>query len=117
MYTLVDFSSGIVKEINLSKDDWLNGNYTSTSVCHYITEEVKGTPVLGVTKIDKKTHSFIKLSIDEVREQRGVLLASSDWRDLPSYPGKDQEAWRTYRQALRDLPRNYQSGFPEEPNV
>ncbi len=39
-----------------------------------------------------------------LRLQRDRLLAESDWRDLPSYPGSNQEAWRTYRQALRDLP-------------
>ena len=41
-----------------------------------------------------------------LRLQRDKLLAESDWRDLPSYPGSNQEAWRTYRQALRDLPAN-----------
>ena len=41
-----------------------------------------------------------------LRLQRDRLLAESDWRDLPSYPGSNQEAWRTYRQALRDLPAN-----------
>lgn len=39
-----------------------------------------------------------------LRLQRDRLLAESDWRDLPSYPGSNQESWRTYRQALRDLP-------------
>ena len=41
-----------------------------------------------------------------LRLQRDRLLTESDWRDLPSYPGPNQEAWRTYRQALRDLPAN-----------
>lgn len=41
-----------------------------------------------------------------LRRQRERLLATSDWRDLPSYPKSDQEAWRTYRQQLRDLPAN-----------
>ena len=38
-----------------------------------------------------------------LRIERNRLLQQSDWRDLPSYPGTDQEAWRTYRQALRDI--------------
>ena len=45
-----------------------------------------------------------------VRGERDKLLAETDWRDLPSYPGVNQDAWRTYRQALRDLPS--QAGFP-----
>ena len=39
-----------------------------------------------------------------LREERNRKLAETDWKDLPSYPGTDQEEWRTYRQALRDLP-------------
>ena len=39
-----------------------------------------------------------------LREERNRRLAETDWKDLPSYPGTDQEEWRTYRQALRDLP-------------
>lgn len=38
-----------------------------------------------------------------LRIERNLILQQSDWRDLPSYPGTDQEAWRTYRQALRDI--------------
>ena len=38
-----------------------------------------------------------------LRIERNQILQQSDWRDLPSYPGTDQEAWRTYRQALRDI--------------
>lgn len=45
-------------------------------------------------------------AMEILRRQRGRLLATSDWRDLPSYPGPNQEAWRTYRQQLRDLPAN-----------
>tara|TARA_Y100000813_G_C24087882_1_gene316701 strand:- start:404 stop:745 length:342 start_codon:yes stop_codon:yes gene_type:complete len=41
-----------------------------------------------------------------LRIERDRLLAESDWRDLPSYPGSNQEAWRTYRKALRDFPAN-----------
>ena len=39
-----------------------------------------------------------------LRQERDRKLAETDWRDLPSYPGTDQDEWRTYRQALRDLP-------------
>jgi len=39
-----------------------------------------------------------------LREERNRRLQETDWKDLPSYPGTDQEEWRTYRQALRDLP-------------
>ena len=41
-----------------------------------------------------------------LRIERDRLLTESDWRDLPSYPGSNQEAWRTYSKELRDLPAN-----------
>ena len=44
-----------------------------------------------------------------VRERRDLLLARSDWTQLPDAP-VDVAAWATYRQALRDVPQ--QDGFP-----
>ena len=38
-----------------------------------------------------------------LREERNQRLSETDWRDLPSYPGTDQNEWRTYRQALRNI--------------
>jgi hypothetical protein len=50
---------------------------------------------------------FVELQAAEpirlLRIDRDKLLASSDWRDLPSYAGTKQAEWRTYRQALRDI--------------
>ena len=45
-----------------------------------------------------------------VRERRDTLLAESDWRVLPDNPSPSPEAWKTYRQQLRDLPS--QEGWP-----
>jgi hypothetical protein len=41
-----------------------------------------------------------------LRSQRDTLLTQSDWRVLPFAPlsPEAQQAWVTYRQALRDLP-------------
>ena len=41
-----------------------------------------------------------------LREKRDQLIATTDWRATVDYPGSDQAAWLTYRQALRDLPAN-----------
>jgi hypothetical protein len=41
-----------------------------------------------------------------LRAERDQLIASTDWRATVDYPGSDQAAWLTYRQALRDLPAN-----------
>ena len=43
---------------------------------------------------------------DEVRRARDKALADSDWRAV-----KDRtmsQAWKDYRQALRDLPQNHE---------
>lgn len=47
-----------------------------------------------------------------VRTERDRLLAECDWTQLADAPlGEDErEAWRSYRQELRDMPQ--QTGFP-----
>ena len=49
---------------------------------------------------------------DEVRAQRKKLLAETDWTQVLDAPidTETREAYRTYRQALRDVPE--QEGFP-----
>ena len=47
----------------------------------------------------------------DARKQRDALLSACDWTQIGDVPDTvDKEAWATYRQALRDLPK--QSGFP-----
>ena len=41
-----------------------------------------------------------------LRQERNRRIAQTDWRATVDYPGTDQAAWLTYRQALRDLPAN-----------
>ena len=50
---------------------------------------------------------------DEARTQRDKLLAETDWTQVLDAPidAATREAYRAYRQALRDLPE--QEGFPE----
>ena len=52
-----------------------------------------------------------------LRLERDQLLSQSDWRDLPSYPGSNQEAWSTYRQQLRDLPSTTDPSNPTWPTA
>ena len=42
-------------------------------------------------------------AMDQLRMQRDSLIAQTDWRMLPDYPGANQPEWQTYRQALRDI--------------
>ena len=52
-------------------------------------------------------------SIFDMKTQRNMLLASSDFRVVSDYPNRDK--WLVYRQELRDLPNNWTGTYPEEP--
>ena len=55
----------------------------------------------------------IPMTEEEARTQRDKLLADTDWTQVLDAPidSATREAYRTYRQALRDIPE--QEGFPE----
>ena len=46
---------------------------------------------------------------NNIRDQRERLLTNSDWTALNDAPltVEDANAWRAYRQALRDIPQTY----------
>tara|TARA_R100001377_G_scaffold70602_1_gene46069 strand:+ start:605 stop:886 length:282 start_codon:yes stop_codon:yes gene_type:complete len=44
-------------------------------------------------------------ALTELRKQRDALLAETDWMSFGDSPAIS-DAWKTYRQALRDLPAN-----------
>ena len=44
------------------------------------------------------------VAMAELRKQRTALLVETDWMSASDYTMTD--AWKTYRQALRDLPAN-----------
>lgn len=46
-----------------------------------------------------------------VKFERGVLIAASDWTQLPDVPIVTKDAWAIYRQALRDI--TLQTGYPQ----
>lgn len=50
----------------------------------------------------------IKNPWPQIRERRNFLLKESDWTQMPDSPLKESDIFiaRTYRQALRDLPKN-----------
>jgi len=45
--------------------------------------------------------------MNELRNVRNKMLSDSDWTVMPDSPLSDskQAEWKTYRQALRDLPK------------
>lgn len=92
--------------------------YTVETQCRY--RPVSAELVDGVWTA---TYETIQLTVEEYEPyfakmrtshltKRMVLLKDSDWSQLPDSPvsEEDKVVWRTYRQALRDIPA--QRGFP-----
>lgn len=50
-------------------------------------------------------------SMDEIRIERNKKLEETDWTQLQDSP-VNKETWAIYRQALRDLPENYNGVGP-----
>ena len=56
-----------------------------------------------------------------VRGKRNLLLAQTDWTQLPDAPltEEQKQSWADYRQQLRDLPQTFENAkdviYPEEP--
>lgn len=109
MYTLTNIHTNIIQDINISKDDFDNGNYIGAGegvINRYLTDDLVGVPKKFTTKVVK--HKSVEfLSWDEVREWREEELKDSDWRVVIDYPNSDQQAWIDYRNKLRDLPQDY----------
>lgn len=55
-----------------------------------------------------------------VRAVRNQKLKDSDWTQVPDVPTEIQEAWKAYRQELRDIPAGFTKledlSWPEEPS-
>jgi hypothetical protein len=53
--------------------------------------------------------------IELIRILRDNLLKESDFRMVADYSGGDQEAWKSYRQQLRELPAQIEAGKLPQP--
>ena len=52
---------------------------------------------------DQVAADILAIKWEDIRSRRDNLMAESDWRSMPDSPTMSS-AWKTYRQALRDLP-------------
>lgn len=117
MYTIIDKTYKNVIHTGLTLDQ--RKAKQNMDIDFLLTADYSTTPIVGKMKLDTATHDFTLMNWAEIKLCRSRFLAASDWRDLPSYAGADQAAWRTYRQKLRDLPQDYTEVadivFPTEP--
>ena len=66
-------------------------------------DEIDEKPVATIEELEA-----VKLELDKgyVRGKRNSLLAESDWTQNRDVVLSNDTEWKTYRQALRDLPAN-----------
>lgn len=69
--------------------------------------------IKGIAYNGEYTIEDVPETADEARTKRDELLAATDWTQVLDAPidAATREAYRAYRQALRDIPQ--QEGFPE----
>jgi len=70
------------------------------------------TEIVELTDVEKLeaeyyiNHIAPKESMDSLRNTRNKLLTESDWTQSRDVFLSNDEEWKTYRQQLRDLPKN-----------
>lgn len=64
-------------------------------------------------KLVKRVQTEIESAWNTVKARRNKLLTETDWTQLLDSPLTDEqkEAYKTYRQALRDIPSTFKSPF------
>ena len=68
-------------------------------------EWLEGTSEISRSDISTKLTTLINAEpMTELRRQRDLLIAESDW--MSNSDVTMSSAWKTYRQALRDMPKN-----------
>ncbi|ADM96384.1 tail fiber assembly protein [Dickeya dadantii] len=81
---------------------------------HLLNEQALGNTII-FDELAKKPIAVTPAPVSETqlaeaaRRQRDNLLIASDWTQVPDAP-VDQQAWRSYRAILRQVPE--QTGFP-----
>ena len=67
--------------------------------------EDDGTARCADCRIDEERAAApaFELTWADIRGERAVVLAASDWTQLPDVPEATRGAWRAYRQAWRDI--------------
>ncbi len=117
MFTIIDIKHKNVIHTGLTLEQ--RPAKLTTDSQFLLTASYSTTPLVGKMKLDKHNYDFVALPWADIKLCRNRILAASDWRDLPSYAGSNQAAWRTYRQNLRNLPQDYTNVadivFPTEP--
>ena len=75
----------------------------------------------GVTwdQVQTAIDNLVDEELINLRTERNRLIALTDWTQMEDIPQSTRDAWKTYRQALRDITENYTTldtvVWPEKP--
>ena len=106
-------------EAGINRWNWQNGEWVLIQDTNTIRkfdftlDDFPNSPVPDMPDYNPEERA-LEQEADEARTQRDALLVESDWVVLPDAPVADEQAWKDYRQALRDVPQ--QTGFPTDIN-
>ena len=112
--------NNIVETINLNSGDTVVFVPDNASVDTYavpVTPFLTGTDIPYVHKIqDPWTYWDVNTKLASIRLQRDFLIAQSDWRVIKATETNtpEDQAWKNYRQALRDFPNLVNVNLPIE---
>ena len=106
---VVSHSDGVItKYLDFDSEDDAKAhvNTYGGKVVADLDEDVLYWDVSGDTATkdtDQVAADILAIKWEDIRSRRDNLMAESDWRSMPDSPTMSS-AWKTYRQALRDLP-------------
>ena len=93
-----------IGEQDLTDSAYIDGNFVSVGYTDqegYVFNPSSLSWEDGLS-IDERS----SIVLNELRSKRDALLKRCDWTQVADAP-VDKDAWKAYRQALRDLPDNY----------
>lgn len=108
----LEIDEGDSDRYNLCQSHYFPGGlYTADSIPRYRWDGAQAVPRTD-EELDADRQPTDEKLASEAREQRDKLLADTDWTQVLDAPidSDTREAYRAYRQALRDIPE--QAGFP-----
>ena len=92
-----------IENLNITLEFAITGDSTNASDIRWLTSGTRPTDTEIQTEIDRVVSEY---PMTLLREERNRLLSKSDWRvTMATETGTSlSNEWKTYRQALRDLP-------------
>ena len=76
------------------------------NICNDNFPDLSGFAGLPQSKIDEKIKED---HLNTLRERRNVLIAETDWTQLPDVTQAIKDKYKDYRQSLRDITKTYKN--------